>query len=133
MLNVCPCVCELAVTLLILLLHRKTLLLATGIVVAGGAAAYVQSRLTYKKHDSFGQYNGLNENKETEKAVTNDHKIKKPPQKRGGLKSLQVLAAILLSEMGQMGARDLLSLVGIVVSRKPLNFLYWSELLCLYF
>jgi hypothetical protein len=101
-------------TLLILLLHRKTLLLATGIVVAGGAAAYVQSRLTYKKHDSFGQYNGLNENKETEKAVTNDRKIKKPP--RGGLKSLQVLAAILLSEMGQMGARDLLSLVGIVVS-----------------
>lgn len=97
------------------------MLLATGIVVAGGAAAYVQSRLTYKKHDSFGQYNGLNENKETEKAVTNDHKIKKPPQKRGGLKSLQVLAAILLSEMGQMGARDLLSLVGIVMLRTALS------------
>ncbi|KAK9950345.1 hypothetical protein M0R45_005839 [Rubus argutus] len=102
-------------------MHRKTLLLATGIVVAGGAAAYVQSRLTYKKHDSFGQYNGLNENKETEKAVTNDRKIKKPLQKRGGLKSLQVLAAILLSEMGQMGARDLLSLVVIVMLRTTLS------------
>ncbi|KAL6223304.1 hypothetical protein ACLB2K_006691 [Fragaria x ananassa] len=101
--------------------RRKTLLLATGIVVAGGAAAYVQSRLTHKKHNSFGQYNGLNENKEADNVVANDHKKKKPPQKRGGLKSLQVLAAILLSEMGQVGVRDLLSLVGIVVLRTALS------------
>lgn len=40
----------------------------------------------------------------------------KNKQKKGGLKSLQVLAAVLLSEMGRLGARDLLALVGIVVS-----------------
>ena len=40
----------------------------------------------------------------------------KNKQKKGGLKSLQVLAAILLSEMGQLGAKNLLSLVSIVVS-----------------
>ncbi|XP_034202353.1 ABC transporter D family member 1-like isoform X1 [Prunus dulcis] len=95
--------------------RRKTLLLATGIVVAGGTVAYVQSRLSHKKHDAIGHYNGLNDNEETtEKVVTNDHKLKKPPRKKGGLKSLQVLAAILLSEMGQMGVRDLLALVSIV-------------------
>ncbi|CAB4299300.1 unnamed protein product [Prunus armeniaca] len=99
--------------------RRKTLLLATGIVVAGGTAAYVQSRLNHKKHDSLGYYNGLNDNEETtEKVVMNDHKLKKPPRKKGGLKSLQVLAAILLSEMGQMGVRDLLALVSIVVNEK---------------
>ncbi|XP_050382977.1 ABC transporter D family member 1 [Argentina anserina] len=101
--------------------RRKTLLLATGIVAAGGAAAYVQSRLTHKRHIFVGQYNGLNENKETENVVANDHKKKKPPQKRVGLKSLKVLAAILLSEMGQMGLRNLLSLVGIVVLRTALS------------
>ncbi|XP_034202354.1 ABC transporter D family member 1-like isoform X2 [Prunus dulcis] len=99
--------------------RRKTLLLATGIVVAGGTVAYVQSRLSHKKHDAIGHYNGLNDNEETtEKVVTNDHKLKKPPRKKGGLKSLQVLAAILLSEMGQMGVRDLLALVSIVATRK---------------
>lgn len=40
----------------------------------------------------------------------------KSKQKKRGLKSLQVLTAILLSEMGHLGARDLLALVGIVVS-----------------
>ncbi|KAI5343957.1 hypothetical protein L3X38_011833 [Prunus dulcis] len=102
--------------------RRKTLLLATGIVVAGGTVAYVQSRLNHKKHDAIGHYNGLNDNEETtEKVVTNDHKLKKPPRKKGGLKSLQVLAAILLSEMGQMGVRDLLALVSIVVLRTALS------------
>ncbi|PQQ06143.1 hypothetical protein Pyn_17380 [Prunus yedoensis var. nudiflora] len=102
--------------------RRKTLLLATGIVVAGGTAAYVQSRLNHKKHDSLGHYNGLNDNEETtEKIVMNDHKLKKPPRKKGGLKSLQVLAAILLSEMGQMGVRDLLALVSVVVLRTALS------------
>ncbi|RXI04976.1 hypothetical protein DVH24_006233 [Malus domestica] len=95
--------------------RRKTLLLATGIVVAGGTAAYVQSRLNHKKHGFHGHYNGLDDIEETtERAMLSDHKLKKPPRKKGGLKSLQVLAAILLSEMGQMGVRDLLSLLSIV-------------------
>lgn len=117
---------------LMLLLHRKTLLLATGIVVAGGTAAYVQSRLNHKKLAFHGHYNGLNDSEEiTEKALLNDHKLKKPPRKKGGLKSLQVLAAILLSEMGQMGVRDLLSLLSIVVSLWSVHIICQKlDLLC---
>lgn len=96
--------------------YRKALILATGVLVAGGAAAYVNSRFNYRKHDSFGQYNGLNNNKGVTEQLVNDDKRKKSSEKRGGLKSLKVLAAILLSRMGKMGARDLLFLLGIVVS-----------------
>ncbi|OMP00757.1 peroxisomal membrane ABC transporter family, PMP family [Corchorus olitorius] len=37
--------------------RRKALLLASGIVVAGGATAYVQSRFSSKSLDSCGHYN----------------------------------------------------------------------------
>ncbi|KAF4349060.1 hypothetical protein G4B88_029029 [Cannabis sativa] len=94
--------------------RRKTLLLATGIVFAGGAAAYVQSRYSSRKHDSLGHYNGLQTNSE-------DKAVKRNTDKKGGLKSLKVLAAILLSRMGHMGARDLLSLVAIVALRTALS------------
>ena len=94
---------------------RKTLLLATGIVVAGGTAAYVQSRLSSKKHDSFAHYTGLDNYKGNAQVAATDNNLNKNSNKKGGLKSLKVLAAILLSRMGQMGARDLLSLVAIVV------------------
>lgn len=103
--------------MVLFLFHRKTLLLATGILVAGGTAAYVQSRFSSKKPDSFHHYNGLNDDKEKlENVVSDTSNVKKTTRKKGGLKSLKVLAAILLSEMGKMGARDLLALVAIVVS-----------------
>lgn len=101
--------------------RRKTLLLATGVVFAGGMAAYVHSRLSSKRHDSFSHYNGLHNDKENSKALANDTTLKKISKKKGGLKSLKVLAAILLSQMGRMGARDLLSLVAIVVLRTALS------------
>ncbi|KAJ4715706.1 ABC transporter D family member 1-like [Melia azedarach] len=101
--------------------RRKSLLLASGILVAGGTAAYLKSRFSSKKPDSFGHYNGLEDTEENaDTAVMNGSNVKKTKQK-GGLKSLQVLAAILLSEMGKMGARDLLALVGIVVLRTALS------------
>ncbi len=103
--------------MLLILFRRKTLLLATGILVAGGAATYVQSRFSGRKHDSFRHYNGLNDDEEKlEKVVSDTNNVKKNTRKKGGLKSLQVLASILLSEMGKMGTRDLLALVAIVVS-----------------
>ena len=96
---------------------RKTLLLATGMLVAGGTAAYMQSRSRVNKHDLLGHCNGYNDEKQvTKEEVVKGATAPKNKQKKGGLKSLQVLAAILLSEMGQLGARDLLALVGIVVS-----------------
>uniref|UniRef100_A0A5B6Z6Q8 Putative Peroxisomal membrane ABC transporter family, PMP family isoform 1 n=1 Tax=Davidia involucrata TaxID=16924 RepID=A0A5B6Z6Q8_DAVIN len=101
---------------------RKTLLLATGIIVAGGTAAYMQSRYSCKRPASFGHYNGITDNKEqSNKVVGNDNIVKKSRQKKGGLRSLQVLAAILLSHMGRMGARDLLALVAVVVLRTALS------------
>ena len=86
-------------------------------MVAGGAAAYVQSQFNSKKANSYGHYNGVQDNREnSDEILKKNNNVKGISQKKGGLKSLQVLAAILLSDMGQIGARDLLALVGIVVS-----------------
>lgn len=98
--------------------YRKILLLATGVIVGGGTAAYLQSRYGGKKPDSYGHCNGLSDNNEQlEVAGGNENIVKKSRQKqKSALKSLQVLAAILLSRMGRIGARDILALVAIAVS-----------------
>ncbi|XP_044501207.1 ABC transporter D family member 1-like isoform X2 [Mangifera indica] len=102
--------------------RRKALLLASGILVAGGTAAYLQSRFSHRKPDSFAQYNGVEDNEaKPGKGAKDGINQKKSKAKKGGSKSLKVLAAILLSEMGQLGARDLLALVGIVVLRTALS------------
>ncbi|KAF9678865.1 hypothetical protein SADUNF_Sadunf07G0080700 [Salix dunnii] len=99
--------------------RRKSLLLAAGILAAGGTAAYVQSRISSKKSDSFLHSNGLKDDKKiSNKLVAND---KKTTQKKGGLKSLQVLAAVLLSHMGKMGAKDLLAMIAIAVLKTALS------------
>ncbi|KAL8167833.1 hypothetical protein V2J09_009332 [Rumex salicifolius] len=100
---------------------QKSLLVATGILVAGGTAAYMRSRFTSKQTKS-GHCNGpgnLNEDMCNDGAnpnVTHTKKLKRKP-----LKSLQVLAAILLSHMGSSGARDILTLASIVVVRTALS------------
>ncbi|KAI8029465.1 ABC transporter D family member 1 [Camellia lanceoleosa] len=105
----------------------KTILLATAVVVAGGTAAYLRSSYCGERPDHFGHYNGLCDNKEQlEKVVGNGNIVKKSRQKKkGGLKSLQVLASILLSRMGRIGARDFLF---IGLSGKPLltNMVYYK-------
>ncbi|PKI61174.1 hypothetical protein CRG98_018405 [Punica granatum] len=102
--------------------RRKTLLLATGILVAGGTAAYMQSRFSSRTADSVNHYNGINDENGKLERVGKDHTSRKRnAKKKGGLKSLKVLTAILLSKMGQMGARDLLALVATVVLRTTLS------------
>ncbi|XP_039009664.1 ABC transporter D family member 1-like [Hibiscus syriacus] len=102
--------------------RRKALLLASGIVVAGGTAAYLQSRFSNKKAVSYSHYNGVQGNRDnSDKVLKKNNNVKGTTRKKGGLKSLQVLTAILLSKMGQMGARDLLALVGMVVLRTALS------------
>ncbi|KAK7306012.1 hypothetical protein VNO77_43926 [Canavalia gladiata] len=102
--------------------RRKTLLLASGILITGGTAAYLQSRFKVNKHDLFGHCNGHNNDKEvTKEEVVKGATAPKNKQKKGGLKSLQILAAILLSELGKLGARDLLGLVAIAVLRTALS------------
>ncbi|PPD66946.1 hypothetical protein GOBAR_DD36177 [Gossypium barbadense] len=102
--------------------RRKAVLLASGIVVAGGTAAYLQSRFSSKKPYSYGHSNGVQDDREnSDEVLKRNNNVKGTTRKRGGLKSLQVLTAILLSKMGQTGARDLLALVGIVVLRTALT------------
>ncbi|KAK4791470.1 hypothetical protein SAY86_031883 [Trapa natans] len=102
--------------------RRKTLLLATSVLVAGGTAAYMQSRLSHRTAKSANHYNGINdENGKLESVDKDNASIKRSTKKRSGLRSLQVLTAILLSKMGQSGARDLLALVAIVVLRTSLS------------
>ncbi|XP_047321673.1 ABC transporter D family member 1 [Impatiens glandulifera] len=104
--------------------RRKSLLLATGVAVAGGTVAYLHSRHHQKRYDSFSNYKGLGENDEQVEKVNGDENIVKKSRqkkKKSGLQSLQVLAAILLSRMGQMGARDILALVGVVMLRTALS------------
>lgn len=100
-----------------ILRDRKALLFATGVVLVGGTAAYLQSRRSSKKSSSFDHVNGLGRSDErSTNLATEGGKSRKSAQKSGGLKSLHALAAILLSKMGKNGARDLLYLLGIVVS-----------------
>lgn len=101
--------------------RRKSLLLATGIIVAGGSAAYMHSQSRVRRHSGTGESNGLgDENERVELDGGNKTVIKKSRQKKG-LKSLQVLAAILLSHMGRLGARDLLALLATVVLRTAVS------------
>lgn len=96
--------------------YRKALLLAAGIAVAGGTAAYLQSRKSSRRSDSFGHYNGDTDDRQSEAIVRTSNIVKENRQKKkGGFRSLHVLAAIILSRMGQLGARDLLVLVTTVV------------------
>nr|XP_027079292.1 ABC transporter D family member 1 [Coffea arabica]XP_027079293.1 ABC transporter D family member 1 [Coffea arabica]XP_027079294.1 ABC transporter D family member 1 [Coffea arabica]XP_027079295.1 ABC transporter D family member 1 [Coffea arabica] len=99
--------------------RRKSLLVAAGIVAAGGtAAAYMHLRSTTKQHSSLGHYDVLtNSEVQSEKKDGKSSVVKKSRQKKGGLRSLHVLARILLSRMGQAGARDLFALVTTVVLR----------------
>ncbi|XP_021741036.1 ABC transporter D family member 1-like [Chenopodium quinoa] len=102
--------------------RRKSLLLATGILVAGGTAAYMQSRSSHKRSDSSGHCNGpgsLSESSEND--ISNPTAYKGKIQKKNALRSLQILAAILLSHMGRRGARDLLALVSVVVLRTAVS------------
>ncbi|GAB4843881.1 ATP-binding cassette sub- D member 1 [Ancistrocladus abbreviatus] len=102
--------------------RRKSLLVAAGILVAGGTAAYMQSRFSYKRPGSYGHCNGPGDLREdSENDITNLNVSKRKSQKKNALRSLQVLTAILLSQMGQKGSRDLLGLVGIVVLRTAIS------------
>ncbi|GAB2210132.1 hypothetical protein Droror1_Dr00015390 [Drosera rotundifolia] len=102
--------------------RRRSLLIASGILVAGGTAAYLQSRFAHKQASSLGHCNGTGSSKEDfddDRVNRNASKGKK--QKKNALRSLQVLTAILLSQIGRKGVRDLLGLVFIVVLRTAVS------------
>ncbi|XXG65186.1 hypothetical protein AAC387_Pa05g2954 [Persea americana] len=93
--------------------RRKTLAVATSVLVAGGTAAYVHWRLQNRfiQPDSFNH----------DIISVNNKEKSRTRKKKAGLRSLQVLAAILLSQMGRKGARNLLAIVATVVLRTALS------------
>ncbi|KAK1316472.1 ABC transporter D family member 1 [Acorus calamus] len=99
--------------------RRRTLAVVTGVLVAGGTAAYMRNR--FIKSDTSGHDSEPLNNNEKTRQLTPDVNLIKNKKKRGGLRSLQILAAILLSKMGQRGTRNIMALVAIVVLRTALS------------
>ncbi|MQM14516.1 hypothetical protein Taro_047449, partial [Colocasia esculenta] len=105
----------------LIVLNRKTLAVVTGVLVAGGTATYVQSRRHVRstRPDSSGHQNGPDPSGHQNSMNVISNKQRK--HRRGALKSLQVLTAILLSRMGPMGMRNLMALMTSVVLRTALS------------
>lgn len=103
--------------------RRKILAIATSVLVVGGTAAYMQSRsrIRCSEDDSFGRTTKTVVAKKRSNEVDQNGKVVKKTVKKGRLRSLKVLAAILLSHMGKLGAKDLLTLVAIVALRTTLS------------
>lgn len=101
-------------------INRKTLAIATGVLVAGGAAAYMQSKFL-KQNIRSTHSDDQNGHREDNMPMNGENKSSKKAKiiagkQKGRLRSLHVLTALLLSRMGQIGAGNLLSLVAISVS-----------------
>ncbi|XP_008781581.2 ABC transporter D family member 1-like [Phoenix dactylifera] len=108
----------------ILASRRRTLALVSGVLVAGGTVAYMQSRWLSRsgRPGSSANLSTLGKNKES--LIQNgvdDKSIRTPRQKKRGLRSLHVLAAILLSQMGSVGMRNLMALAATVALRTALS------------
>ncbi|KAK9098569.1 hypothetical protein Syun_025614 [Stephania yunnanensis] len=104
--------------------RRRILAVTTGILVASGTAAYMQSRKWSRGsgHDSVGHCNGdVTDNKKSNKVDGSTNVLQKTSLKKGRLRSLKILAGILISQMGRMGVSNLLSLICIVVFRTMLS------------
>ncbi|XP_039120434.1 ABC transporter D family member 1-like isoform X2 [Dioscorea cayenensis subsp. rotundata] len=108
----------------ILASRRRTLAIATSIVVVGGTYAYTQLRQRSKSIKPDESINGVLPSNHEENSIqngTSDNLTRSSRRKGGGLRSLQVLAAILLSRMGSMGVRNLIALVTTAVLRTALS------------
>nr|CAD1833661.1 unnamed protein product [Ananas comosus var. bracteatus] len=104
--------------------RRRTVALVSGALLAGGTLAYMQSR-HHKRSSRPNSSNdvsapGINEDSLNQNGV-DSKPIRAARRKKSGLRSLHVLAAILLKQIGPMGMRCLLSLVTTVVLRTALS------------
>ncbi|KAJ0976938.1 hypothetical protein J5N97_012412 [Dioscorea zingiberensis] len=104
--------------------RRRTLAIATSVVVVGGTYAYTQSRRrsrSIKPDDSDNDVLPSNHKENSTQNGTSDKLTRTSRRKEGGLRSLHVLAAILLSRIGPMGVRNLMALATTVVLRTALS------------
>ncbi|KAJ0960282.1 hypothetical protein J5N97_001897 [Dioscorea zingiberensis] len=97
--------------------RRRTMLAVAGVLVVSGSVAYMQSGLSNRltminssiqtlpgNLEEMLMQNETNDN-------SNDNRRRISSQKNGGLRSMHVLAAILISRMGPRGMQNLLALV----------------------
>ncbi|KAJ0960450.1 hypothetical protein J5N97_001732 [Dioscorea zingiberensis] len=103
------------------------MLAVAGVLVASGTVAYMQSGLSNRLtriNSSIQTLPGnleetLMQNETNDNSNDNRRRIRS--QKNGGLRSIHVLAAILISRMGPRGMQNLLALVTTVVLRTALS------------
>ncbi|KAG0470943.1 hypothetical protein HPP92_015489 [Vanilla planifolia] len=101
---------------------RRALALVAGAMVTGGTALYCQTRIRRNKHDSFKFSHEVATDvvKLSQNGVDNNS-TKRLSRKKGSLRSLHVLTAILLSKLGPYGLRTILALVTTAVLRTALS------------
>ncbi|XP_072974928.1 ABC transporter D family member 1 [Typha angustifolia] len=104
--------------------RRRTFALVSTALLAGGTIAYMQSR-QHKRSARQESSNGLCATDNGEESLSQNgiegKSVRATKQRRGGLRSLHVLAAILLKQMGPMGMRNLVALGATVVLRTTLS------------
>ncbi|KAG0469405.1 hypothetical protein HPP92_016105 [Vanilla planifolia] len=102
--------------------ERRALALVAGAMVTGGTALYCQTRIRRNKHDSFKFSHEVATDvvKLSQNGVDNNS-TKRLSRKKGSLRSLHVLTAILLSKLGPYGLRTILALVTTAVLRTALS------------
>ncbi|XP_031495991.1 ABC transporter D family member 1 [Nymphaea colorata] len=103
--------------------RRRALAVATAVFLTGGTAAYLHSRRCRgHSQNYFRTKTELDSGAEKSNNVdTNGPHHQGKLQKRSGLKSLHILARILLSRIGEKGIQNLVSLVAIAVVRTAMG------------
>ncbi|KAH7446286.1 hypothetical protein KP509_01G050100 [Ceratopteris richardii] len=98
---------------------RKVLAVAAAVLVAGGGLAYANSSSNRQKTRQPSPCNGSGN--ATEKPIAGGNLAGSQKPKKGGMKSVNLLAGILITQMGTKGMRALLSLAAIAVLRTALS------------
>ncbi len=104
---------------------RKALAVVAVVLFAGGGLAYNHSNRQRQKpiHHPLAHAADTDDGEEVARAAAKGRSsgvLQKGKQKRGGLKSVKVVSAILLAHMGKRGMENLLSLAAIAVRGRPL-------------
>lgn len=99
-------------------IHRRTLAVVSGALLAGGTLAYAHSARRQKRQEEYSHSDASTQTTSNQSICQNgvDGKLVKTRKKKNGLKSLQFLAAILLKKIGPNGTNHLLGLMITAVS-----------------
>ncbi|KAG0570004.1 hypothetical protein KC19_6G131700 [Ceratodon purpureus] len=102
--------------------RRKSLAVAAAVLVAGGGLAYFRNGQRRPHRDSSLAQNGSSTEKLSESGASQaKDSIAKRKPKRGGIKNVKVLAALLLQHIGKGGLNEFIALATISVLRTALS------------